>query len=221
MAKEVVRQRADIGLAFDGDADRLIICDEKGQIVDGDQILGMIAAAWKAEGRLNTKTVVSTVMSNLSLERFLEVQKLKLDRTKVGDRYVLERMREVGSNLGGEQSGHIILSDFATTGDGLIAALQVLSILVRQDKCASSVCRVFEPIPQLLKNVRVARGADPLAAAKVQSVIMAANERLGDEGRIVVRASGTEPVIRIMAEGEKCVIEELTEAIADAILAEA
>ncbi|HAQ36237.1 MAG TPA: phosphoglucosamine mutase, partial [Alphaproteobacteria bacterium] len=220
MAKEVVRERADLGIAFDGDADRLIICDEKGQIVDGDQLLGLIAGEWNQKGRLKKKSVVSTVMSNLGLEHYLESQKLKLDRTKVGDRYVLERMRKTGANIGGEQSGHLILSDFSTTGDGLIAALQVLEILVRGGKRASEACRVFEPIPQILKNVRVARGSDPLSTPKVKAAIAKADKQLNGEGRILVRASGTEPVIRIMAEGDRDVIEDIIDTIAEVILAE-
>jgi len=197
-----VRQyRADIGISLDGDADRLVICDEKGQIVDGDQIMAIIASAWAAQGALTGGGVVATVMSNLGLERFLSERGLTLHRTQVGDRYVMAKMRESGFNLGGEQSGHIILSDFSTTGDGLIAALQVLSELVRSDRPMSALARQFTPVPQRLENVRFA-GGKPLEHAAVKSAIAEAEQRLNGAGRIVVRASGTEPLIRIMAEGD-------------------
>lgn len=192
---------ADLGLALDGDADRVIICDEKGQIVDGDQVLALIAQAWAESGRLKGAGVVSTVMSNLGLERFLAGIDLKLVRTQVGDRYVVERMREDGYNVGGEQSGHIVLADYSTTGDGLIAALQVLAVIVATGKPASKICRLFEPLPQVLRNVRF-NGGKPLEDVKVKQVIAESEVRLGPKGRLLVRKSGTEPVIRVMAEGE-------------------
>jgi phosphoglucosamine mutase len=201
MQKLVKEYRADIGVALDGDADRLVICDEKGQIVDGDQIMALIADHWARRERLNGGGVVATVMSNLGLERFLKSRSLKLERTQVGDRYVMERMREGGFNLGGEQSGHIILRDYATTGDGLLAALQVLAVLKEADKPMSALARQFEPVPQLLENVRFAKGR-PLESQEVRKVIADAEQRLNGSGRIVVRASGTEPLIRIMAEGD-------------------
>jgi phosphoglucosamine mutase len=201
MQKMVKEYRADIGIALDGDADRLVICDEKGQIVDGDQIMALIAGHWAKRDRLSGGGVVATVMSNLGLERFMEARGLKLERTQVGDRYVMQRMREGGFNLGGEQSGHIILRDFATTGDGLLAALQVLAVLRDSDKPMSALARQFEPVPQLLQNVRFASGK-PLEAKEVREAIAEAESRLSGTGRIVVRASGTEPLIRIMAEGD-------------------
>jgi len=202
MAQAVREYRADIGIALDGDADRLVICDEKGQIVDGDQIMAIIAGSWAETDRLTGGGVVATVMSNLGLERFLSARGLTLERTAVGDRAVMARMREGGFNLGGEQSGHVILSDFSTTGDGLIAALQVLTVLVRSDKPMSALARQFEPVPQKLENVRFAGAAKPLENAKVQAAIAEGEARLNSGGRIVVRASGTEPLIRVMAEGD-------------------
>jgi phosphoglucosamine mutase len=201
MQKMVKEYRADIGIALDGDADRLVICDEKGQIIDGDQIMALIADHWAKLGRLSGGGVVATVMSNLGLERFMKARNLRLERTQVGDRYVMERMVEGGFNLGGEQSGHIILRDYATTGDGLLAALQVLAVLKEADKPMSALARQFEPVPQLLENVRFANGA-PLERQEVMAVIADAEQRLNGSGRIVVRASGTEPLIRIMAEGD-------------------
>jgi len=201
MSRAVKEFRADIGIALDGDADRLVICDEKGQIVDGDQIMAIIAGAWADQGRLTGGGVVATVMSNLGLERFMNARGLNLERTKVGDRYVMARMREGGFNLGGEQSGHVILSDFSTTGDGLLAALQVLNVLVQSKKEMSALARQFEPVPQRLENVRFA-GGKPLETDAVQTAIAAAETRLGSSGRVVVRASGTEPLIRIMAEAD-------------------
>ncbi len=199
---ELVRERrADLGIALDGDADRLALCDEQGRIIDGDQILATIAEAWHREGKLTGGGVVATVMSNLGLERHLEGLGLKLHRTKVGDRYVGEKMREAGCNLGGEQSGHVILSDFATTGDGLFAALQILALLVEEGRPASEVCRRFTPMPQLLENIRYT-GTSPLGDAEVAKAIAAAGEKLGNRGRVLVRASGTEPLIRVMAEAE-------------------
>lgn len=201
MASAVREWRADIGIALDGDADRVVICDEKGQVVDGDQIMALIGADWAEAGRLQGGGVVATVMSNLGLERFLAARGLQLQRTAVGDRYVMERMREGGFNLGGEQSGHVILSDFSTTGDGLLSALQVLSVLVRSGRKMSELARQFEPVPQLLQNVRFA-GGKPLEAESVREAIAAAEGRLNGSGRLLVRASGTEPLIRVMAEGD-------------------
>ncbi|AKQ41441.1 phosphoglucosamine mutase [Aurantiacibacter atlanticus] len=197
----VVEEGADIGIALDGDADRLIVIDEKGGQVDGDQIMALIGSLWAKEGRLKGGGVVATVMSNLGLERFLDAQGLSLVRTKVGDRYVLEAMKAGGYNLGGEQSGHMIMLDHATTGDGTVAALQVLCALVRSGKPASELLHLFNPVPQLLKNVRY-EGGDPLAAQAVQDCIAAAEQELVGKGRLVIRKSGTEPLIRVMAEGD-------------------
>ncbi len=201
MAKLVREYRADIGIALDGDADRLVICDEKGLVVDGDQIMAIIAAAFAKAGALKGGGVVATVMSNLGLERQLGGLGLTLERTSVGDRYVMQRMREGGFNVGGEQSGHLILSDFSTTGDGLIAALQVLAVMVESGRPMSALARQFEPVPQLLENVRFA-GGKPLEAKAVKEAIADGEAQLNGAGRIVVRASGTEPLIRIMAEGD-------------------
>jgi phosphoglucosamine mutase len=201
IAKAVKEYRADIGIALDGDADRLVICDERGQVVDGDQIMAIIAGHWAAEGRLKGGGVVATVMSNLGLERFLEAKGLKLERTAVGDRYVMERMRSGGFNLGGEASGHIILSDVSTTGDGLIAALQVLAVMVQSGRPMSALARQFDPAPQKLENVRF-KGGEPLKNAGVKAAIAEAEARMSGSGRVLVRASGTEPLIRIMAEGD-------------------
>ena len=201
ISRAVREYRADIGIALDGDADRLLVCDEKGQIIDGDQIMALIAGSWAAEGRLKGGGVVATVMSNHGLERFLASRDLTLDRTQVGDRYVMARMKEGGFNLGGEQSGHLILSDYSTTGDGLLAALQVLAVMVGSDKPLSALARQFEPVPQRLENVRYS-GGKPLEAESVKTAIRDAEARLGGQGRVVVRASGTEPLIRIMAEAD-------------------
>ena len=201
MRQEVLARRADIGIALDGDADRLIVADERGVILDGDQLMALIATNMAHGGRLQGGALVATIMSNLGLEHCLTRQGLGLHRTAVGDRYVVEKMRSLGCNLGGEQSGHIILSDYATTGDGLIAALQVLAAIVQTEKHASEVCRIFEPVPQLLRNVRFGQGR-PLETARVKRAIAAAEGRLGKEGRLVIRNSGTEPVIRVMAQGE-------------------
>ena len=202
MAKAVREYRADIGIALDGDADRLVICDEKGQVVDGDQIMAIIAGSWAEEGRLKGGGVVATVMSNLGLERYLSARGLNLERTAVGDRSVMARMREGGFNLGGEQSGHVILSDFSTTGDGLIAALQVLTVLVRSDKPMSALARQFDPVPQKMENVRFTGAAKPLENTTVKAAIADGEARLNSSGRVLVRASGTEPLIRVMAEGD-------------------
>jgi phosphoglucosamine mutase len=209
----VIEHGADIGIALDGDADRVILADERGEIIDGDQILGLIARDMHARGRLTGGGIVATVMSNLGLERFLGGLGLSLTRTKVGDRYVAEAMREEQKNLGGEQSGHVILSDFATTGDGLIAALQVLAVLVRAGKRASETCRVFASLPQLLRNVRYA-GPSPLALPHVAAAIGVAGERLKSTGRVLIRASGTEPLIRVMAEGEDlALVQDIVEGL--------
>ena len=208
---------ANIGIAFDGDADRLIVCDEKGRIVDGDQLMALITTDWARNDRLKGGGLVATVMSNLGLERFLEGRKLKLERTKVGDRYVLETMRAKGYNVGGEQSGHLILSDYATTGDGLVAALQILACLVESGKPASEVMNLFEPLPQLLKNVRFNGGA-PLEQDSVRDRIADAEKRLGNSGRVLIRKSGTEPVIRVMAEGDDPdLVEMLVDDICEAV----
>ena len=217
MQKLVKEYRADIGIALDGDADRLVICDEKGQIVDGDQIMALMADHWAKTDRLTGGGVVATVMSNLGLERYLKGRGLSLERTQVGDRYVMARMREGGFNLGGEQSGHIILNDFSTTGDGLLAALQVLAVLRDSDKPMSALARQFEPVPQLLENVRFAAGK-PLENEQVKGAIAAAEQRLNGSGRIVVRASGTEPLIRIMAEGDDAgVVNQVVKDIVGAV----
>jgi phosphoglucosamine mutase len=213
----VVASGADIGIALDGDADRLIVVDEKGQTVDGDQLMALIGTQLAAQGELRGGGVVATVMSNLGLERFLGGQGLTLERTKVGDRHVLERMRSGGFNVGGEQSGHMIMLDHATTGDGTIAALQVLTALVKSGKRASELLHLFDPVPQLLKNVRFS-GGKPLEAEKVQLVIAEAESQLAGKGRLVIRASGTEPVIRVMAEGDDAdEVEQVVDAICDAV----
>jgi len=202
MAKAVQEYRADIGIALDGDADRVVMCDEKGEVIDGDQIMAIIAASWADDDRLKGGGVVATVMSNLGLERFMQARGLTLERTPVGDRSVMARMREGGFNLGGEQSGHIIPADYSTTGDGLIAALQVLTVMVRTGKPMSVLSRQFEPVPQKLENVRFAGTAKPLEAAGVKAAIADGEARLNGSGRLLVRASGTEPLIRVMAEGD-------------------
>ena len=219
MAKMVREYRADIGIALDGDADRLVICDEKGVVVDGDQIMAIIASALAKAGTLKGGGVVATVMSNLGLERCLKAQGLTLERTAVGDRYVMQRMREGGFNVGGEQSGHLILSDLSTTGDGLIAALQVLAVMVESDQPMSALGRQFEPVPQLLENVRFA-GGKPLEAKAVKEAIADGEAQLNGAGRIVVRASGTEPLIRIMAEGDDpALVKRVVKSIVGAVKA--
>ena len=213
----VVAAGADIGIALDGDADRLIVVDEKGQTVDGDQLMALIGSRMAAQGCLTGGGVVATVMSNLGLERFLKSQGLDLIRSKVGDRYVLEAMKAGGYNVGGEQSGHMILLDHATTGDGTIAALQVLGALVQSGRRASELLHLFDPVPQLLKNVRFS-GGKPLDDAKVKSVIADAEAQLAGRGRLVIRPSGTEPVIRVMAEGDDAVeVEQVVDAICEAV----
>jgi phosphoglucosamine mutase len=216
--KSKVREmRADIGIALDGDADRVMIIDERGQVVDGDQLLALIAESWKEDGRLTRPGVVATVMSNLGLERHLSGLGIELVRTPVGDRYVLEHMRANGYNVGGEQSGHIILSDYSTTGDGFIAALQVLAVVKRRNKPVSELCHRFEALPQVLKNVRYQAGT-PLENAGVRSAIASAEKKLGRGGRLIVRPSGTEPVIRVMGEGDdKTLVEAVVDDVVEAL----
>jgi phosphoglucosamine mutase len=220
LCAKVIEHGAHLGIALDGDADRLLMADANGDLIDGDQILALIARSWAGGGRLRGGGIVATVMSNLGLERFLTGQGLAMHRTQVGDRYVAARMREAGMNLGGEQSGHVILSDFATTGDGLLAALQVLAVIVKQRRTAREACRVFTPLPQLLKNVRFA-GASPLRSKHIQHAIAAAEAELNGCGRLLIRESGTESLIRVMAEGEDealigRMVDELCETIAAA-----
>lgn len=202
LQKCVVEEGADIGIALDGDADRLMIVDEKGGRIDGDQIMALLALSMKDRGILKDDTLVTTVMSNLGLERFLEGRGVRLERTSVGDRYVVEKMREGGYNLGGEQSGHVVMADFGTTGDGLMAAMQVLSIIQKSGKRTSDVCNLFTPLPQILKNVRYTNGAKPLEDSKVKEAIGFAEKTLSNDGRLLIRKSGTEPLIRVMAEGD-------------------
>jgi phosphoglucosamine mutase len=211
MCAKVKELRADIGIALDGDADRVIIADDRGRVIDGDQLMALIASSWAKRGELRGGGLVATIMSNLGLERFLADQKLTLARTKVGDRYVVEHMRANGFNVGGEQSGHIVLADFSTTGDGLLAALQVLAEVKRRNRPVSEICALFTPLPQVLKNVKFKTGA-PLQDKHVRDSIAEAEARLGNSGRLVIRPSGTEPVIRVMAEGDD---ESLVEAIVD------
>jgi len=216
---KVREMRADIGIALDGDADRVMIVDERGHVVDGDQLLAVIAESWKDDGRLQRPGVVATVMSNLGLERHLQSLGIELLRTPVGDRYVLERMRSDGYNVGGEPSGHIILTDYTTTGDGFIAALQVLAVVKRGGKPVSEICHRFEPLPQVLKNVRYKNGA-PLENAAVRSAIASAERKLGRGGRLIVRPSGTEPVIRVMGEGDdKALVETVVDDVIEALSA--
>jgi len=200
MCNRVKDSRADLGISLDGDADRVVICDEKGRIIDGDQILALIARSWTKSGTLKGGGIVATVMSNLGLERYLNAMNLKLARTAVGDRYVVEHMREHGYNVGGEQSGHVVLNDFSTTGDGLIAALQVLAVLAESGQRASEAAHLFEPMPQILKNVRFRPGAKPLENQDVATAIQEGEARLGNNGRLLIRKSGTEPLIRVMGE---------------------
>jgi len=220
MCQRVRETRADIGIALDGDADRVIIADENGNVIDGDQIMAMIATSWAARGELKGGGLVATVMSNLGLERYLESKGLTLARTKVGDRYVVEHMRAHGFNVGGEQSGHIVMSDYSTTGDGLLAALQVLAECVRQQKPVSVICNQFTPLPQILQNVKF-KGGKPLEDATVKNAIKDAEATLGKKGRLLIRPSGTEPLIRVMAEHEdetvvKKIVEELCGVISKA-----
>jgi len=224
MRELVTAYRAHLGIALDGDADRVLFCDEKGDMIDGDQVLALIANDWKKTNQLNGGAVVSTVMSNLGLERYLKGIDLKLIRTKVGDRYVVEQMREHGYNLGGEQSGHIIMGQHATTGDGVIAALQVLAALVANGKPASETLRMFHPVPQLLKNVRLSSGTNAdsvLALQDVKKAIADVEQRLNGSGRLVIRKSGTEPLIRIMAEGDDAQVVDTVVADLAAVIAKA
>ncbi len=217
LCRKVREMRADIGIALDGDGDRVVIADEQGHLVDGDQLLAVIAESWRDDGLLTQPGIVATVMSNLGLERHLQSLQLSLVRTPVGDRYVLEHMREHGYNVGGEPSGHIILSDYTTTGDGFVAALQVLAVVKKQNKPVSQVCHRFTPLPQVLKNVRY-RSGKPLENAEVRSAIEDAEQRLNGHGRLVIRPSGTEPVIRVMGEGDdKALVEEIVDNIVDAL----
>lgn len=216
MCAKVVEEGADLGIALDGDADRLILCDEKGELIDGDQLMALIAKSWADKGLLKGGGLVATVMSNMGLEKFLEGHGLNLIRTAVGDRYVVEHMRNNGFNLGGEQSGHMVLSDFSTTGDGLIAALQVLSVIVDEKRPVSEVCRSFETFPQILKNVRFKTG-DPLSAEAVTAAIREGEKALGESGRLLIRKSGTEPLIRVMGEGENI---DLVSRVVDDIVSE-
>jgi phosphoglucosamine mutase len=217
LCRKVREMRADIGIALDGDGDRVVIADEQGHLIDGDQLLAVIAESWRDDGLLTKPGIVATVMSNLGLERHLQSLRLSLVRTPVGDRYVLEHMREHGYNVGGEPSGHIILSDYTTTGDGFVAALQVLAVVKKQNKPVSQVCHRFTPLPQVLKNVRY-RSGKPLENSEVRSAIEDAEQRLNGHGRLVIRPSGTEPVIRVMGEGDdKALVEEIVDHIVDAL----
>jgi phosphoglucosamine mutase len=220
LIRKVKEVRADIGIALDGDADRVVIVDEKGRIIDGDQLMAVIAESWLSRGRLTGGGVVATVMSNLGLERYLEKLGLSLARTPVGDRYVVEHMRQHSYNVGGEQSGHIVLSDFSTTGDGLVTALQILAVVAQSGKPVSEVCNRFQPSPQILQNVRYKNG-QPLDNVGVERVINDGKIRLGKSGRLIIRPSGTEPVIRVMAEGDderlvKTVVSEIVHALSAA-----
>jgi phosphoglucosamine mutase len=216
-AETIVTHGADVGICLDGDADRVMILDETGAVADGDQIMGLFASRWAEKGILGGDTLVATVMSNLGLERFLGDKALNLLRTNVGDRYVVEAMRAGGFNLGGEQSGHIVMTDYATTGDGLLAGLQFLSAMIETGKPASELCRVFDTVPQVLKNVRYGAGADPLSAPSVQASIAQAEADLVGKGRLLIRKSGTEPLIRVMAE---CVNDKMLHDVVDGIVAE-
>lgn len=219
VARAVLEHGADVGISLDGDADRVMVIDEKGHVADGDQIMALFARRWAREGRLKGGALVATVMSNLGLERMLQAAGLRLERTAVGDRYVVERMREGGFNLGGEQSGHIVMTDYSTTGDGLLAGLQFLAAMAETGAPASDLVRQFETVPQMLKNVRFAEGARPLEADAVKSVIAANEARLVGKGRLLIRKSGTEPLIRVMAECEDAallaeVVDEIVAAVA-------
>ena len=216
MCRKVPETRADLGIALDGDADRVVMCDENGKLIDGDQVLALIARSWSKSGNLKGGGIVGTVMSNIGLERHLKTLGLSLCRSSVGDRYVIEKMRDGGFNVGGEQSGHIILSDFATTGDGIVAALQVLAVIAEEGVCASDATNLFKPTPQILENVRFKKDRSPLSDEKVLSCIEAGQARFNGNGRLLVRKSGTEPVIRVMGEGddEKLLREVVNEVVA-------
>ncbi|MHA1539711.1 MAG: phosphoglucosamine mutase [Alphaproteobacteria bacterium] len=210
MRKTVVKEKAHLGIALDGDADRLIMADEKGRVIDGDQIMGLIAKFWQMSGRLQGDGIVATVMSNMGLEKYLTKQKIKLHRSQVGDRYVIQKMRETGCNVGGEQSGHMILADHSTTGDGLVSALQVLALAVESGKAMSEIANIFKPYPQVLKNIRFNPALDPLQDTTVKKALQTAQKDLGKKGRILVRKSGTEPLIRIMVEAEDAALMNKT-----------
>jgi len=216
MQEAVLLHQADLGIALDGDADRLIMADEKGKRIDGDQLMALIAQSWAKSGRLTGNSIVATVMSNLGMERYLAQNKIKLHRTPVGDRYVVEAMKQYGCNVGGEQSGHIVFSDYCTTGDGLIAALQVLSVIRESGHKASEVCNVFKPVPQILNNVRAP--GETLDLPAVRSVIAQAEAKLGASGRFVIRKSGTEPLVRVMAEGDDgALVQQLVDEVCAAV----
>jgi phosphoglucosamine mutase len=217
-AEMIVAHGADVGICLDGDADRVILIDEKGRVGDGDQFMALMAARWAADDRLKGKALVATVMSNLGLEHFLQARGLRLERTNVGDRYVVERMRQGGFNLGGEQSGHIVMTDHATTGDGLMAGLQFLAEMVRSGKPASELLHQFDPVPQLLRNVRFEAGQTPLEAQSVLQAIAQAEASLAGGGRLLIRKSGTEPLVRVMAEHENAVLmEQAVEGVVQAV----
>lgn len=217
-AETVVAHGADLGICLDGDADRVILIDEKGRVADGDQLMGLLAQRWASEDRLRGNALVATVMSNLGLEQFLQGHKIDLLRTNVGDRYVVEKMRQGGFNLGGEQSGHIIMTEHATTGDGLMAALQFLGEMKRSDTSASDLANVFQPVPQLLKNIRFYAGDRPLDAEPVQKTIAAMEAKLAGQGRLLIRKSGTEPLIRVMAEcTEPALLEQVVDEVVGAV----
>jgi phosphoglucosamine mutase len=217
MCAAVLEHGADLGIALDGDADRIVLADERGELIDGDQMLALLAQSWRQRDLLSGDGVVATTMSNLGLERYLESQGLRLHRTRVGDRYVVEQMRRTGHNLGGEQSGHIIMTDFATTGDGLLAGLQVLAVLCAQDRPLSAFGRMFTPLPQRLRNCRL-NGGEPLTEPSVQRCIEAAQLRLAGRGRLLVRASGTEPLVRVMVEADdEALLEEILSEVGGAI----
>ena len=218
ICKTVLRENADIGIALDGDADRVLIADDKGKLLDGDQLIAIISAHWQKTGQLRGGSIVATQMSNLGLEKYLSSIGLKLERTKVGDRHVVETMRKQGCNIGGEQSGHIILNDYTTTGDGIIAALQVLAYMIDDGRALSECGQLFKPLPQLLRNIPY-KGKSPLASAHIQGVIQSAEKKLGDKGRIFIRESGTEPLIRVMAEGENDIdVATAVDAICESVL---
>jgi len=217
-AQAVLDHRADLGICLDGDADRLMLVDEKGRVADGDQLMALLAGRWADQDRLRGGALVATVMSNLGLERFMQARGLRLERTAVGDRYVVERMREGGYNLGGEQSGHIVMTDYATTGDGLIAGLQFLAAMLDTGRSASDLLTQFEPVPQMLKNVRFAAGTTPLSADGVKTAIAEGEARLSGTGRVLIRKSGTEPLIRVMAEAEdEALLRDVVETIVAAV----
>ncbi|UMM64497.1 phosphoglucosamine mutase [Aristophania vespae] len=213
----VKKHKADIGIALDGDADRVLIADENGELIDGDQILALIARSWQKRGQLRGQEIVATVMSNMGLAKYLEDMGLTLFRTAVGDRYVVERMRQASANIGGEQSGHVVLSDYSTTGDGLVAALQVLAVMIESKKTASEVCNVFKPYPQMLKNLRYS-GPNPMNKPEMKEINQWAHEQLDGQGRLVLRASGTEPLIRVMIEAEdENLVQTLVQQVCDKI----